>query len=108
MVAAFFDQRRDCSHQWDYGIGSRSWYNGAKLFQTQTTQWLMGSAMATGPFVPPARGYTLTPGGYVVDGPLAGTYFGPGGRRSSQAGSDQRRLYMQNGGAGLTTIWARR
>jgi iron complex outermembrane recepter protein len=83
------------------GIGSRSWYNGAKIVPNPNYEVTNGigngqPALLSVPHV----GYTLTPGGYVVDGPLAGTYFGPGGTpQQLRQGPISGGLYMQNGGA---------
>jgi outer membrane receptor protein involved in Fe transport len=83
------------------GIGSRSWYNGAKIVPNPA--YVVTNGVGNGQpalLSVPHVGYTFTPGGYIVDGPLAGTYFGPGGTPLQlQQGPVSGYLYMQNGGA---------
>lgn len=62
------------------GIGSRKWYNHAKLFANPANP--SGTAGNGQPqfLVEPNSGFaTATPGGIITSGPLKGTYFGAGG-----------------------------
>jgi iron complex outermembrane recepter protein len=77
------------------GIGSRKWYNGAKIVPNPDTSPGQPALLSV-----PHGGYTFTPGGYIVDGPLAGTYFGAGGTPLQlKQGPVSGFLYMQDGGA---------
>jgi len=79
------------------GFGKRDWYNGAKIIPNPNYTTTNGQpSLITVPKV----GYTATPGGFIVDGPLAGTFFGAGGTPGVlPAGPQSGFLYMQNGGA---------
>jgi len=83
------------------GLGSRNWYNGAKIVPNPA--YVVTNGVGNGQpalLSVPHVGYTFTPGGYIVDGPLAGTYFGPGGAPLRlQQGPVSGYLYMQNGGS---------
>lgn len=59
------------------GIGSRKWYNGAKLFFNPAYTPTNGQPEL---LTRPNSGLsTATPGGIITSGPLRGTYFGAGG-----------------------------
>jgi outer membrane receptor protein involved in Fe transport len=78
-------------------IGNRSWYNGAKIIDNPDYTPTNGQPQ----FISrPHVGYTATPGGLIVSGPLAGTYFGAGGTPGQlPEGPISGFLYMQDGGA---------
>lgn len=62
------------------GIGSRKWYNYAKLYANPSNP--SGTAGNGQPqfLVEPNSGFaTVTPGGIITSGALKGIYFGPGG-----------------------------
>lgn len=59
------------------GIGTRDWYNGAKIINNPAYTATNGQPQL---LALPNVGFTAaTPGGIITSGPLAGTYFGPGG-----------------------------
>jgi iron complex outermembrane receptor protein len=78
------------------GIGTRQWYQGAKILQQ--------SIAATPPGTPQlinalhVASIQLAPGGLITSGPLQGTTFGPGGQRSQfQYGSPIISPFMVGG-----------
>lgn len=61
------------------GIGSRKWYNAAKLFINPAYNATTNNTVPQLLNLPNAGIATATPGGLITSGPLKGTYFGPGG-----------------------------
>jgi iron complex outermembrane receptor protein len=59
------------------GDGRRTWYNGAKIITNPNYTATNGQPQLLA--LPNVGFTTATPGGIITTGPLAGTYFGPGG-----------------------------
>lgn len=59
------------------GDGKRKWYNGAKIIANPAYAATNGQPQLLA--LPNVGFTTATPGGIITTGPLAGTYFGPGG-----------------------------
>lgn len=76
------------------GIGDRDWYTGAKIFPNPAYTPTNGQ-----PFLLSAEnvGYIATAGGLINTGPLAGTYFGPGGTPLRLNQGLASSIYMQGG-----------
>lgn len=74
----------------------RSWYNGSKIIENPTYTPANGQPQL---LVLPNVGFaTATPGGIIASGPLAGTYFGPGGTPHQLVkGPITSALFMQGG-----------
>jgi len=78
------------------GIGSRKWYNYAKLFTNPSYTPTNGQPQLLN--LPGAGFATATPGGIITSGPLRGTYFGPGGTPTQfNYGSIVSGNFMQGG-----------